>query len=174
MIGYFHSDESVDYIRIISLGGTKLQTGVKVRIVAKVWAYSSSHDFVDFYHANDSTKPEWKFIKTVKPTSSGVNTISTTHILGNGSLQAVRVIIRYNGVASPCPGGSYDDVDDLAFVVGLSLNSPIHSSSEPTHIPTPLPRKKPSQLPTRKPTQNPTKKVPEPTPVSAPSPKSGK
>jgi len=170
LIGYFHSDESVDYIRIISLGGTKLQTGVKIRIVAKVWAYSTTHDFVDFFHANDATNPEWMFINTVKPTSSGINTISTTHALGNGSLQAIRVIIRYNGVATPCPGGSYDDIDDLAFVVETSNPS----SPEPTHLPTPIPTRKPSRFPTRKPTQNPFKKVPEPTPISVSSPKSGK
>ena len=170
MIGYFHSDESVDYIRIISLGSTKLQTGVKIRIVANVWAYSTTHDFVDFFHANDANNPEWMFIHTVKPTSSGMNTISTTHTLGNGSLQAIRVIIRYNGVATSCPGGSYDDVDDLAFVVETSNPS----SSEPTHLPTPIPTGKPSRFPTRKPTQNPFEKVPEPTPISVPSPKSGK
>lgn len=31
---------------------------------------------------------------------------------------------RYNGVAGPCPGGGYDDVDDLAFHVKSSVDSP--------------------------------------------------
>jgi hypothetical protein len=193
--GYFHSDESVDSIRISSVGGGDMQAGQKVDIVAKVWAYNPSTDFVDFYHAIDATNPQWQFIETVKPISSSANTLSTQYTLGSGSLQAVRVVIRFNGEARPCPKGSYDDVDDIVFPVKSSSDTvpkvlSYVSTTKPTPLPTPKPTSistlKPSRIPTKKPSNflsfnSPTKPAsflfkepPKPTPVPTPEPKSGK
>ncbi|KAL3780307.1 hypothetical protein HJC23_010569 [Cyclotella cryptica] len=158
--GNYHADESIDNVRITALGGGEVQVGASVQIVAKVWAYSATSDFIDFFYATDATNPQWQLISTVNPTSSGSNTVSTQYTIGAGSLQAVRVVIRYNGVASPCPGGAYDDVDDLAFEVKGSPTGPVQSppptikptlppSLKPTPFPTPLPTRLPTPLPTR-------------------------
>jgi leucyl aminopeptidase len=88
-----------------------------VQIEAKLWAYSTTSDYVDFYYATDATNPQWQLIKTAKPTLKGANTVTAQFTVGSGSLQVVRVNIRYNGSATPCPGGNYNDVDDLVFVV---------------------------------------------------------
>ena len=118
--GTYHSDESVDNVRISAVGGGNIQPGATIQIEARVWAYSATADFIDFFYTNDATNPQWQFISTVMPVSTSSNTVSTQYTLGNGSLQAVRVVIRYNGVAGPCPGGSWDDVDDLVFAVQVS------------------------------------------------------
>jgi len=152
--GTYHSDESVDSIKISTVGGGTIQPGATVKIEASVWAYSATADFVDFFYATDATNPQWQLISTVSPSSSGAITVSTQYILGNGSLQAVRVVIRYNGAASSCPGGSYDDVDDLVFATdGLSPSPPTSTSR-----PTPQPTRLPTQMPTRPPTSLPTSK----------------
>lgn len=153
--GNYHADESIDNVRISAVGGGGIQVGATVQIVAKVWAYSAASDFIDFFYATDATNLQWQLINTVNPTSSGSNTVSTQYVIGAGSLQAVRVVIRYNGVASPCPGGAYDDVDDLAFVVNDSPSGPI-PTPPPTINPTPLPSLKPTPFPTPLPTRLPT------------------
>jgi hypothetical protein len=147
-----------------------------VQVDATIWAYSSSADFVDFFYTNDATKPEWNFIETVRPISTASNTLSIQYTLGDGSLQAVRVIIRYNGKASSCPKGSFDDADDLVFLVKSSANN-TPSTGKPSRFPT----RKPSRIPTRHPTRLPTpkpftmfKKAAKPTPMPTPAPKSGK
>jgi hypothetical protein len=151
--GSYHVDESVDNINVSVIGGGNFQPGASVKVTAKVWAYSPTADFIDFYYANDATNPQWQFIETVHPSSSGENDVSTQYTLGNGNFQAVRVVIRYNGAASPCPGGTYDDSDDLAFVVsGSSPTGPVSTTPKPTPKPTPLPTLKPTVPPTQPPT----------------------
>ena len=44
-------------------------------------------------------------------------TISTTYTLPTGSIQAIRANFRYQGTASSCSSGGYDDHDDLVFAV---------------------------------------------------------
>lgn len=141
--GTFHVDESVDNIKISAVGGGNIQPGATVQVDAKVWVYDAAADFIDFFYANDATNPQWQLIKTVRPSAAGANDVSAQYTLGNGSLQAVRVVNRYNGAASGCPGGSYDDVDDVAFVVGGS------SPTTPTGpVSTPSPTNKPTAPPT--------------------------
>jgi hypothetical protein len=159
--GNYHVDESVDSIKVSAVGGN-IQPGAAVKIDAKVWAYSTTADFVDFFYANDATNPQWQLISTLNPSAAGANDVSAQYTLGNGSLQAVRVVIRYNGAASPCPGGAYDDVDDLAFVVGAGGGTPTAPSGPVT---TPAPTKKPTAQPTKRPTQFPTP-LPTPKPIT--------
>lgn len=128
-LGTYHSDESVDNIKISTVGGGELQVGSTVQVTATVWAYNPSADYADFFYANDARNPQWQFLDTVKPTTPGINTLSIQFTLagGPGDVQALRVAFRVNGVASSCPQGSYDDVDDIAFVV---------KSAQPTPPPT--------------------------------------
>lgn len=166
--GSYHVDESIDHIKISSIEGGNIQPGVTIEIVAKVWAYSATDDYVDFFYATDATNPQWQFINTVNPSTTGANDVSTQFTLGNGNFQAVRVVIRYNGASNPCPGGAYDDVDDLAFVTGASPASPTGPSepSPPTPLPTVKPTSPPTPLPTPKPTSPPTP-LPTPKPSQA-------
>src|SRR5262249_51069262 len=47
----------------------------------------------------------------------GAQTLSATYTLPSGALQTVRGQMRFQGAASPCTSGSFNDRDDLAFAV---------------------------------------------------------
>jgi len=116
--GQFHTDESVDRLKIASTDGTNLTHGKTVTVTATVWAYSSfTSDALDLYYTANANSPSWTFIKTIVPTGAGVQSLSTTFTLPTGSLQAVRANFRYQGSASSCNTGSYNDHDDLIFAV---------------------------------------------------------
>jgi leucyl aminopeptidase len=116
--GNFHVDESIDRFVISSTDGTNLTHGKTVTVTATVYAYSTgSSDSLDLYYAPNASAPVWTLIKTIKPTAGGVQTLSTTFTLPTGSLQAVRANFRYQGSASSCTSGSYNDHDDLIFAV---------------------------------------------------------
>jgi aqualysin 1 len=117
--GTYHSDESVDGIKVSTTDGTDFGAGKTVRIDVKVWVYSTaSSDHLDVYYAANANSPTWTLITTINPTAAGAQTLSTTYTLPAGSLQAVRAAFRYNGSAASCSTGSYDDRDDLVFAVG--------------------------------------------------------
>ena len=123
--GSYHSDESIDKIVISSIDGKDFKVGTLVRIDATVFAWSTgSSDYADFYYSADASNPAtWIYITTKQPASGGLQTLSAQYMLpGGSSMQAVRVVFRYSSSgssASKCPGGSYDDVDDLVFAVSL-------------------------------------------------------
>jgi hypothetical protein len=48
---------------------------------------------------------------------AGQQTLSATYTLPSGALQAVRAQFRYQGAASSCTSGGYNDRDDLVFAV---------------------------------------------------------
>ena len=52
-----------------------------------------------------------------------MQSISIEYELPKGDIQAIRVNHRYGGHQSSCTGGAYDDVDDLAFIVGAGGKS---------------------------------------------------
>ncbi len=115
--GTFHSDESNDRIVISSTSGA-LTHGTTATVTATVWAYAGfSSDALDLYYAANANSPSWVFIKTIVPTKAGSQTLSTTFTLPTGALQAVRAQFRYQGRASSCTTGSYNDHDDLIFAV---------------------------------------------------------
>ncbi|GAA0722890.1 PKD domain-containing protein [Dokdonella soli] len=116
--GTFHSDESNDRLMIATTDGTPLAAGKTVTVTSTVWAYNGTDDALDLYYAANANSPSWVLINTIKPTASGVQTLSATFTLPSGSLQAVRANFRYQGSASSCSTGSYDDHDDLVFAVG--------------------------------------------------------
>jgi leucyl aminopeptidase len=116
--GAFHSDESNDRIKVSTVDGTPFAAGKTVRIDATVWAWTTpSADHLDLYYAANAASPAWTFLATLNPTAAGAQTLSTTYTLPTGPLQAVRAQFRYQGSASACTSGNYNDRDDLIFAV---------------------------------------------------------
>jgi bacterial leucyl aminopeptidase len=115
--GTYHSDESNDALKVSSVDGAKLTAGKQVKIEAKVWAYSTTSDTLDLYYAPNANSPSWTLIGSYKPSGTGAQTISATYTLPTGTLQAIRANFRYQGSASTCSTGAYDDRDDLIFAV---------------------------------------------------------
>ncbi len=114
----FHSDESNDRIVVASTSGGALTHATTATVTATVWAYSGyTSDALDLYYTANANSPSWVFIKTIVPTKAGAQSLSATFTLPTGSLQAVRAQFRYQGRASSCTTGSYNDHDDLIFAV---------------------------------------------------------
>jgi hypothetical protein len=117
--GTFHSDESNDRLVVATTDGSALAAGKTVKVSATVWAYSSfTSDHLDLYSAPNANSPTWTLIATIAPTAAGAQTLSANYTLPSGTLQAVRAQFRYQGSASSCTTGSYNDHDDLIFAVG--------------------------------------------------------
>ena len=119
--GTFHSDESDDRIVVATTDGSPLAPGKSVKVSATVWAYSNgSADALDLYYASNASSVTWTPIQTgIVPPAGGAQTLSATYTLpSGGSVQAVRAQFRYQGSASSCTTGSYNDHDDLVFAVG--------------------------------------------------------
>jgi hypothetical protein len=116
--GSFHNDESLDRLSVSTLDGGPLTAGATVRVEAMVWAFSGySSDRLDLFYAADALNPAWVLINTLTPGRAGAQVLSTTYTLPSGERQAIRGVFRYNGSASPCGTGVYDDRDDLVFQV---------------------------------------------------------
>ncbi len=116
--GTFHSDESNDRLKVSTVDGTSFAAGKTVRIDATVWAWTTpSADHLDLYYAANASSPTWTFVATLSPAAAGAQTLSATYTLPAGSLQAVRAQFRYQGTASACTSGGYNDRDDLVFAV---------------------------------------------------------
>ncbi|MFL5352434.1 RCC1 domain-containing protein [Archangium sp.] len=124
--GTYHSDESLDRVKVYTTDGTDLAPGKQVTIEVEVWAWSSfTSDALDLYYAADASNPTWNFITTLVPTGAGVQTLRANYTLpAGGSTQAVRAVFRYGGTASVCSGSSYDERDDLAFALGAAHPKP--------------------------------------------------
>ncbi len=116
--GTFHSDESNDRIVVASTSGNALTHGTTVTVTATVWAWTGyTSDALDLYYAANANSASWVFIKTIVPTKAGAQSLSATFTLPTGALQAVRAQFRYQGRASSCTTGAYNDHDDLIFAV---------------------------------------------------------
>lgn len=113
--GTYHSDESIDGLTVTTNSGGNLAAGQAVTVQAKVYAYSTSSDTLDLYYAANANSPTWTLIGSYHPSGTGSTTISATYTLPTGSLQAIRANFRYQGSASSCSTGAYDDHDDLIF-----------------------------------------------------------
>jgi subtilase family serine protease len=116
--GTFHSDESNDRIVVASTSGGSLTHATTATVTATVWAWTGyTSDALDLYYAANANSPSWVFIKTIVPTKAGAQSLSATFTLPTGALQAVRAQFRYQGRASSCTTGAYNDHDDLIFAV---------------------------------------------------------
>jgi alpha-tubulin suppressor-like RCC1 family protein len=134
-VGTYHSDESVDRVKVYTTDGTHLAPGKQVIVEVDVWAWSGyTSDALELYHAADATTPSWTFITTLVPTVAGAQTLRVTYTLPmGGSTQAVRAAFRYAGSAGTCTNGSYDDRDDLAFTVGAPQTKSSSMSAGAVH-----------------------------------------
>ena len=132
--GSFHRDESNDRIVVATLDGAPLASGKTVRVSATVWAWSGyTADKLDLYSAAQAASPVWTYRGTLTPAAAGSQVLSTTFVLPAGSLQVVRARFRYQGSASPCGTGAYDDHDDLVFAVESAPDaSPVVAITAPT------------------------------------------
>ena len=125
--GTYYSDESLERIKVVSVGNGVLRKGTTVEIQATVYAWSDgSSDTADFYYIADATNSSllWQYIGSLVPSGGGIQTLTQQYVLPTGSgnvIQAVRVNFRFGGSVSPCTSGGFDDRDDLAFAVADSL-----------------------------------------------------
>ncbi|MDX2021168.1 MAG: M4 family metallopeptidase [Deltaproteobacteria bacterium] len=115
--GSFHSDESLDRVRIETASGKPFAPGEVVNVTATVWVFSASSNFMDVFYATDASAPTWVLAGTVSPSGSGLRTMTVPVILGAGATQAIRTQFRYLGAATACAAGGYNDRDDLVFQV---------------------------------------------------------
>jgi hypothetical protein len=126
--GTFHADESNDRLKVSTVDGTSFAPGKMVRVEASVWAWTTpSADRLDLYYAANAASPSWTFLATLTPTVAGASTLSATYALPSGGLQAVRARFRYQGSATPCGTGSYNDHDDLVFAVESPPTTAVYS-----------------------------------------------
>ncbi|MEK6335429.1 MAG: Calx-beta domain-containing protein [Acidobacteriota bacterium] len=130
--GNYHSDESIDKIKVSTLSGANFAPGKTVKIEVTVWVFSAS-DHLDLYYAADASNPNWIYRTTLEPSVAGAQVLSTTYDLPNGAgLQAVRASFRYGGSPSSCGGNSgYDDHDDLIFAVQSAVQFSAATYSKP-------------------------------------------
>jgi PKD repeat protein len=116
--GTYMADESLERIRISTLDGSQLAAGKTVRVEVTVFAFGDgSSDSLDLYSTGDANNPSWTLLATLRPTSSGLQVLSTTYSLPAGPVQAVRGNFRYAGSVGSCSTGGFDDRDDLVFAV---------------------------------------------------------
>jgi len=139
--GTYQSDESIDEITVSAVGGGQLQSGQRVEVEAKVFAWlSGSSDTADFFIASDAANPVWTYIGSASPVGGGAQTLTMQYDLPAGELQAVRVNFRYLGgvnLQTACNGGYWDDVDDLVFSVLPGAPGAIMNEVMPAHVPPP-------------------------------------
>ncbi len=120
--GTYLTDESSERLKVVSVDGSSFAPGKQVRVEATVhvWPGGPTSDHLDLYYAANAASPSWQAIATnITPTSgqTGIQTFTATYTLPSGALQAVRAQFRYQGSASTCTSGSYNDRDDLVFAV---------------------------------------------------------
>lgn len=170
--GSYLSDESIEWIRVKSSTPSNMKEGDLVVVEAGVWCWNTgTSDWADFYYTATPSTPNWTPFGTIRCPGGGFQTITTTYTIPAGqtdSTNAIRVNFRYRGSSGPCTSGSYNDRDDLVFMVESetpNTNSP--TTSIPTNNPTSSPTKIPSISPSHSPTQSPM--PPTATPSKSPS-----
>ncbi|HVE85663.1 MAG TPA: kelch repeat-containing protein, partial [Myxococcales bacterium] len=118
--GVYHSDESLDAVRVIASGGQVLQPNQAVTVEADVWAWAGyTSDKLDIFVAANADAPSWTLVTTLTPTKAGASTMSAQLTLPSTGAQrmAVRAQFRYLGSAVACTTGGFDDRDDVVFGV---------------------------------------------------------
>lgn len=115
--GVYHSDESLDRLKVSTLDGSTIEGGKVIRVDATVWSYSWSSDRLDLYYAANAANPVWIFLATLAPTTNGASTLTAQYALPHTATQVVRGRFRYGGTAAACGAGPYTDHDDLVFAV---------------------------------------------------------
>lgn len=122
-LGTYKGTESIEGIQVRREDGTLFAEGKKVRVAVDVWVYNSYTNLLDLYFAADATNPQWTHITTLQPSRYGAERLVTEYTLPAGSLQALRAIFRDGGSRKTCATGSYDEADDVVFLVGQEEDS---------------------------------------------------
>jgi hypothetical protein len=118
--GTYHSDESLDRLKIETTDATPLDAGKTVKISATAWCYGTT-DALDLYYATSTTSPTWTAIATnlLCPSGGTAHTFTQNYTLpASTGRHVIRAQFRYGGAAGTCVAGGYNDRDDLAFQVG--------------------------------------------------------
>ncbi|WP_233261806.1 Ig-like domain-containing protein [Vitiosangium sp. GDMCC 1.1324] len=111
-------------LAVIRADGTAFAEGKQVTLQATVRAsHQYGVEYLDLYSAADASNPDWKFLATLYPGGSRDRVISTTFLLPQGGLQAIRGVYRTQGSAQACNTGTLSDHDDLVFAVGQETDS---------------------------------------------------
>lgn len=135
--GTFHSDESLDALKVATNDGTAFAGGKAVTVTITAWCYSSA-DSLDLYYSSSvpgSGSPAFTLIGTQACTAAGVRTFTAGYTLpSTGTTHVVRGNFRYQGSAGSCTTGAYDDHDDLVFGVTQTADTtpPTTSITSPT------------------------------------------
>jgi aqualysin 1 len=115
---------SIEGLRIYTSNEQPLASGVEVVVEARVHTRTLYwFNKLELYHAADATNPQWEYIGSRTPSQRGLDTITLTFTLPEGTgLQAIRGNFRNFGrllSPTPCSNGAYDDRDDLIFAAGF-------------------------------------------------------
>lgn len=125
-MGVYHSDESVDRVRLSSVDGLLFHPNGDVRLDVTVWAGDQFYnDVLALYYAVNAASPSWTLLSTLTPSGPGKYTFSHTFTLqAGGTVQAVRAQFGQFPTGIPptaCEGGDPTshghDRDDLVFAV---------------------------------------------------------
>lgn len=124
--GSFHADESIDRLRLSSLGGGPLTAGGLAVIDVAFWAYQTfDADFVSLYHATSTDAPVWNRVIAFSPTAPGAQTLRTVLPLPDSPRGALRAVMTFQVPADACAPGSYSDHDDLVFETVPDTEAPV-------------------------------------------------
>lgn len=116
--GTFHgTGQSIDQVSVVSTSGGPLVVGGQATVRVTVWSTSSS-DRVDIYSAPNASSPVWTLVATLRPTvRNAASTLSANLPITSSGTRVVRAALRTTTTAAPCPSGSRNERDDLAFLV---------------------------------------------------------
>jgi hypothetical protein len=115
--GQLHAGESIDALRISASDGGLLTQGASAHLEVDYWLWGP-YKVLDLYVAGDAAAPSWTWLGSSGAVGYGPATSTLDFPLPAGAdLQAVRAVLHDPGSPSTCPGGPFDDVDDLAFPV---------------------------------------------------------
>jgi len=119
--GSYHTDESIDRVRVHTLDGSPMAPGKTVQVDVTVWAYADgSADALDIYYASNGPSQDWTYLTTLTPAGGGQQTLSAQFTLPESAsnIEGVRAGFRFGGSPSTCDDGPFNDRDDLLFLVG--------------------------------------------------------
>ena len=124
--GTYHSDESLDKIVIQTTDGSVIGPSKQVKVDVTVWCWGTA-DALDLYYTSNANGPSWTALATNLACNVSGQAKTFTHtftLAAANGVHAVRGQFRYQGTASSCTSGSYNDRDDLIFQVGTSCTAP--------------------------------------------------
>ncbi|QSQ14541.1 S8 family serine peptidase [Myxococcus landrumensis] len=115
--GTYHLTTSLEGLSVTSQDGGPLTAGRAVTLTARVAGVSSYLTPVDLFHAADARNPSWTYLGQLPFPEAGVHELSTTFILPEGGLQAIRGVAGFNPMQASCTPEGWADHDDLVFPV---------------------------------------------------------